>query len=428
MISFRSASSTACTAALVLFTSLEPAAVTSAFAADDGCVALTGATLHLPEGESSGTLVLEGGKIADVGARAEIPRGCREIDVRGNQVTAGLVESRTQIGLVEISLEPGTRDGALDRDDPVRAGFRAVDGYNPLSSLIAITRFGGLTSAVIAPGGGLISGQGAWVDLAGLSQDAAAVAPHVAMYARIGGPVGGTVLDLRELFDLAEQYRQGGTDSLGRLHVPESVSRVDLESLAPVLDGEMPLVIGADRAADIEALLRLVARYELRLIIAGGAEAWMLASELAQREVPVIVDPLVYGPGSFDQLHARPDNAALLHEAGASVIISGYNSHNARKLRQLAGNAVRAGLDHGAAIRAITEAPARAFGMDGYGRLERGAVANVAVWSGDPLEISTRLTHLFIRGKAVPLDSRQEELFRRSRRLPGTPAPALSLP
>ena len=86
----------------------------------------------------------------------------------------------------------------------------------------------------------------------------------------------------------------------------------------------------------------------------------------------MIVDPLVYGPGSFDQLHARPDNAALLHEAGASVIISGYDSHNARKLRQLAGNAVRAGLDHGAAIRAITEAPARAFGMDDYGRLEAG--------------------------------------------------------
>jgi imidazolonepropionase-like amidohydrolase len=408
--------------------SLVPAASRSASPADDGCTALTGATLHLPDGESSGTLVLDGGKVADVGEQAKVPRGCREVDVRGNQITAGLVESRTQIGLVEISLESGTRDGALDRDDPVRAGFRAVDGYNPLSSLIAVTRLGGLTSAVIAPDGGLVSGQGAWVDLAGLSQGAAVVAPQVAMVARIGGPVGGTVLDLRELFDVAQQYREGGADSLGRLHVPESISRVDLESLAPVLDGAMPLVIGADRAADIEALLRLAARFELRLIIAGGAEAWMLAPELARREIPVIVDPLVYGPGSFDQLHARPDNAALLHEAGASVIISGYDSHNARKLRQLAGNAVRAGLDHGAAIRAITEAPARAFGMDDYGRLERGAVANVVVWSGDPLEISTRLTHLFIRGSEVPLDSRQEELFRRYRRLPGTPAPALSLP
>ena len=157
---------------------------------------------------------------------------------RGNQITAGLVESRTQIGLVEISLERGNPGrGPGSRTIRCARGFRAVDGYNPLSSLIAVTRLGGLTSAVISPGRRTDQRAGC------LGRSRGSVPGNAADGGtsrrdgtpEIGGPVGGTVLDLRELFDVAKQYREGGADSLGRLHVPESISRVDLESLAPLL-------------------------------------------------------------------------------------------------------------------------------------------------------------------------------------------------
>ena len=143
----------------------------------------------------------------------------------------------------------------------------------------------------------------------------------------------------------------------------------------------------------------------------------MVAKALAARKVPVIVDPLLYGPGGFDQLRARPDNAALLAAAGVPVLMSVMNTHQTRKLRQVAGNAVREGLRWEDALLAVTERPAAAFGLAEYGRLEAKAVANVVVWSGDPFELSTQAERVYIRGVEVPKTSRQTELRDRWRRI-----------
>ena len=192
----------------------------------------------------------------------------------------------------------------------------------------------------------------------------------------------------------------------------------DLRALLPVARGALPLVVAVDRAADIEALLRLTARTPLRLIILGGAEAWQVAGPLAARRVPVIVDPLLAGPGGFDQLAARPDNAALLAAAGVPVMFGTSSSHHVRKLRQLAGNAVRAGLAPGVALDALTRVPAEAFGLADRGRLEVGARADLALWSGDPFELDTRLVGLWIGGAEQALTSRQTALRDRYRHLP----------
>jgi cytosine/adenosine deaminase-related metal-dependent hydrolase len=149
---------------------------------------------------------------------------------------------------------------------------------------------------------------------------------------------------------------------------------------------------------------------------------------LAEADIAVIINPLIYGPGSFDQREARPDNAQLLAEAGVDVIISTRSAHFARSLRQLAGNAVRGGMDHTAAVRAITSTPARVFGLSDRGEIARGAFANLVIWSGDPLEIGTRVETMLIAGRAVELTSRQTDLFERYRELPGSPVPPLSLP
>jgi imidazolonepropionase-like amidohydrolase len=196
------------------------------------------------------------------------------------------------------------------------------------------------------------------------------------------------------------------------------LSRQSLEALQPVLRGEQPLVVTAHRASDIEAALRLADDLKLRLILEGASEAWMLADELARRKVSIVIDPLQNLPQRFDRLHSRSDNAAILSRAGASVVLSTFSAHQARLLWQRAGNAVRLGMDHDAAIRAITEAPADAFGLKGYGRIEPGSVGNIVVWSGDPLQTGTRVENVFVRGREQSLETRQTLLLQRYRTLP----------
>ena len=382
------------------------------------CTAYVGGTVYLPQGPSEGaTLVVDG---ATIGSSAE---GCTEVDVTGKVITPGLVSVGSEIGLVEVGLESSTRDG-----DPggssVRASFQVVDGYNPRSTLGPVQRLEGVTSAVIKPSGGLVSGQGAWVDLAGTEVEHRSVA----MFANVGGRAY-ALHQLGELLDDARAFGRGEAAFVrDQYDLLSEASRRDLEALQPVLAGDLPLVVSADRASDISAVVRFAEREAVQVVLFGAAEGWLVADELAAAEIPVFVNPLVYGPGGFDQVHGREDNAALLVEAGVTVGILANWTHNLRKARQLGGNAVRGGLDHLDAVRALTEVPAEVFGLPGHGELAVGATANVVIWSGDPLELSSRVETMLIHGEEVPLRSRQTALFERYRELPGSPVGALPLP
>jgi len=393
------------------------------------CIALTGGRLALPGAKpTQGTLVMTDGRIAEAGPSAAVPAGCERIAIDGRVVTAGLIDAASTIGLAEIDLEPITVDQDAGGTDPVRAAFRAADGYNPQSVLIPVARAGGVTSALIAPTGGLVAGQAAWVDLAGATQREALRASPAAIAASLDGPAGTALRRLRELLEDARLFvtRREAWEKNQSRQFPWS--RSDLEALRPLIEREIPLVVAADRASDIEALLRLAEEQKIDVVVRGGAEAHLLATEIAAARVPVILDPFVYGPGSYDQVHGRSDNAARLHAAGVTIALSTYSGHNVRKLRQLAGNAVRDGLPWEVALEAITAAPARIFGMGDHGTLARGSVANVVVWSGDPLEIGERVERIWIAGRPFEPRSRQTELFERYRTMPGTPQPALPLP
>jgi hypothetical protein len=413
--------------------------------ADEPCRVLTGARVHLPGGPSDdAVIVLVGERIAAAGnivagLELSIPntgsarfqgQACVQQDYSGREITAGLIEAGSSLGLVEIGLEAATRDHNWEAGPANRAALVVADAYNARSTLIPVARLGGITSALIVPRGGLISGQGAVVDLRGGSQQEAVVNRSAALYAsmRTGGSRAAGIHLLGQALDDARFLsRNGAAYEAGRTR-PLSAGPLALAAIADVVRNRIPLVVAADRAADIEALLRLAATQNIRLVIAGGAEAWLLADELSTARVAVIVNPLVYGPGSFDQVEARADNAALLDAAGVHVIIATGSSHFARNLRQRAGNAVRGGLSHHAALRAITATPAEVFGLRHRGRIEAGAIANLVSWSGDPLEISSRPLEILIRGAAMPLRSRQTELLDRYRRPPGTPVPPEPLP
>ena len=405
------------------------AAVLGSSALRAECVALEGGRVALPGAKPEpGTVVLRDGRIAAAGATAAVPEGCRRVSVAGKVVTPGLIDPSSTLGVDEIDLEESTQDTDAGGADPVRAAFRVADGYNPGSVLIPVARAGGVTSAVVAPAGGLVSGQAAWVDLEGASQADAVKRAPVAISVNLANTAGASLRMLRELLEDARRFvtqRDAWERGQSRTF---PWSRLDLEALRPVIEGNLSLVVGADRASDIEAVLRLAAEAKVRVVIRGAAEGHLVAEQLARAGVGVIVDPTVYGPGGYDQVRARRGNAALLRKAGVTVAISSYSPHNLRKLRQLAGNAVRDGLPWEGGLEAITAAPARLFGMDGYGVLAPGGVANVAVWSGDPLEISSRLEQLYLHGESVTLRSRQTELFEKYRKPPGSPRPALPLP
>jgi imidazolonepropionase-like amidohydrolase len=149
----------------------------------------------------------------------------------------------------------------------------------------------------------------------------------------------------------------------------------------------------------------------MKPVIAGAAEAWVVAEELARENVPVLLDALDNLPYSFDSIGSRLDNAALLHAAGVRIAFTQFGeSHNARKIRQLAGNAVAHGLPKDVALAGLTTRPAEIFGLTDRGRIAPGQVADLVLWNGDPLEVTTLAEHVWIGGSAIEMRSRQSEL------------------
>lgn len=399
------------------------------------CTAITGGQVHVGDAVvSSGTVLITGDEIGGVGSSVTIPDGCRVVDATGAVVTAGFVHPQNVLGIVEVGLESASVDIHPDGTrGPVRPSFAVHESYNPDAVAIPVTRIAGVTSAVVVPEGGTFSGWSAWVDLAGNTQAKTVQKPRLAQHLRLGAREGarGTALHRATLlFEEAKLYSKSRSDWLKNKHRAFRFPASELEAVLPVLTGMVPLVVHADRASDIEAALRLADAYGFRMILAGATEAWRHAETLSARKIPVILDPITNAPESFDRFFARSDAAAILSKAGVPLILttSDFTSHNLRKLAQAAGNAVRSGLPHAAALAAVTSGPADAFGMKGHGRLAPGARANVVVWSGDPFELSSSPTHVFIGGREVPLVSRQTRLRDRYRTLPGSPAPSLSVP
>lgn len=389
-------------------------------------VAITGATLQTmsPAGLlENGTLVIVDGRIAAVGVGIPIPPDARRIDARGRVVTPGLFNSLTRLGIVEVSAAEGTGDGQV-KNDRITAAFDVADAINPRSTLIAVNRIEGLTRAIVAPqpGSSLIAGQGALIHL-GLSADLL-VRERVAMFAALGeqgaelagGARGAAMLRLREALQDAADYAAHRKEFASGDRREYSLSRLDLEALAPVARGEQPLVVAVHRASDIVAVLRLAKQVGLRLILAGVTEGWKVAREIAAADVPVLVEPLDNLPQSFEQLGATLENAARLRAAGVRVAFMNGDAHNARNVRQSAGNAVANGMSWHDALAAMTIVPAGIWGLaDRYGSLEPGKDADLVIWDGDPLEVTTFADMVFIRGQEIPMESRQTLLRDRYR-------------
>ena len=394
-------------------------------------IAITGGKIYPVSGPAieRGTVLLRDGKIVAVGADVAIPADAQRVDATGKIVTPGLVNAATQLGLVEIGAVGSTRDASARGHDGVAAAFMPWEGLNPTSVLLGPARDGGITSAVVYPRGGLISGQAAVIHLVpGTATDMILRAP-VAMVASLGQyngmPRAETIMRLREILSDAKVYRTRRADFERAQTRAFAASRLDLEALLPVLDGKLPLIINADKASDIDAAMRLSKEFGFHLIIGGGAEAWQIADKLAAAKVPVLTGAMNNIPDSFASLGQRQENAGILASAGVSVSLIGNagggdeEAFNVRNVRYEAGNAVAYGMDWNAALRAITLSPAEVFGVaDRVGSLQVGKMADIVVWSGDPFEFASQPERVFVRGVQQTTPSRQDLLEERYKTLP----------
>ena len=332
------------------------------------------------------------------------------LDADGRTVTPTLFAGITAAGLSEIGMVYEAVDSRLSDlyTGLMHPEFDVRRAYNPHSTVIPVTRIEGFgyTLLMAAPGDRTISGQGSLVRFdGGFDSFEGKTTIYVNVDGYSGNKIGGSRAAHWMLLESVFEELSVDDEDL------TLISASGKATLKAVRRNGL-FVFRANRASDILQALRFSREHNLNPIISGGQEAWIVREELARSGVPVVLNALDNLPGSFDGLGARLDNAALLYEAGVTVLFTSGETHNARKLRQVAGNAVANGLAYGAAVEAITSLPAEVFG--GKPRMiAPGLQADLVIWSGDPLDVNSAADQVIIGGVPDSMKSRQTQLLER---------------
>jgi hypothetical protein len=360
-------------------------------------------------------LLITNGRIAAVGRGLTAPAGAQIVDAAARPVTPGLFGGIGHLGIEEIGLEPSVADYSL-KLGPMRPEFDVSPAFNPESPVLGVSRIGGVTFAMLAPtaspdaespGGSIIGGQGSVAFLNGT------LAPNArALFVDVGGDASALSGGSRaaQFMLLQQAVTEVRSPKLLLPNDQRLLTPAGRQALLSYLGGTYPVVFDVDRAADIRQVIALAQREKWHVVVKGGTEAWRVAPELAAAHIPVVLNPLDNLPESFDAIGATLENAARLDRAGVTIAFTFDDPapHNIRRLRQAAGVAVAHGLRWEAALAALTRNPAEIFGVaDRNGSIAPGRPADLVLWSGDPLEVSTLADRVFVQGEAVPMQSRQ---------------------
>ncbi len=400
-----------------------------AFAQD---VTITNARLVLGDGAApieGGTVVVRGGNVVYAGPASGAPAGGTAVDAGGAWVTPGLFATVTTLGLADVSAV-GESNDITARGSPFSASLDASTAINPTSQHILVHRAAGITRAATTtmPSGSIFAGQGAIIDLDGDSRPVMQARAFQMINLGEGGAdlAGGSRVAAHVLLRSALREAQALS---GKSGIPQTteiakgddvlLSRFDAEALVPVVTGQQKLYVAAERMADIRATLALKSEFpRLDLVLVGATEGWLVANDIAAAGVPVIANGLIDLPETFEQLGATQSNAGRLAQAGVKVAINAATMQDPRRLQQVAGNLVAltrvpgaSGMDWGKAFAAISSVPADISGMGGKaGVLKAGALGDVVMWDGDPLEVGSVPTRVFIGGVEQDLTNHQTRL------------------
>ena len=375
--------------------------------------AITNATVHTVTEQGvleNATVVVENGKV--IAINPETLTADTIIDAQGKILTPGFIGAMNQLGLVEVGAVSRSRDAGDKKADIT---FDASLAFNPRSTVIPYSRKGGITSNVVAPRGGddMFKGQTFFTDLSGEFDSVRS--SHNNVVIDLGSQSKGSralalqnlQVKLEDAVKALAKSKEKTKDTKDQKDAKEP-SR-EAQVMNALLAGDKALVAYADRATDLLALLKIKAEFSLDLVLVGAADAVLIASEIAEAKVPVVMAALDNLPGSFDSLHASLENAATLTQAGVIVALAVDDTHNLYQLRFHAGNAIANGLSRDAALASVTANVAEAFNLDS-GKIAVGKTADLVLWSADPFELSTQVSHIWIAGKEYSTKSRQDAL------------------
>lgn len=404
-----------------------------------GTFAITNARIVTVSGAviEKGTVVIQDGKIAAVGASVNVPRNAEVIKGDGMTVFPGMIDAATNLGLAEIS---GGANATMDVAEvgTMNANAKAIKGINPHTSHVNVTRINGITTVMSFPTGGVVAGQAAVINLNGATQDEMAVIPEVGLvinFPRVamgrgfgGGFGGGQPMDfnaavrrrdeqldeLKKAFKSADDYQKARDAYEANKSLPYTAYDIKLDALVPYVRGAKPIFFIAERELDIKGVAKFVADLKLKGIIIGGQEAWKAADDLKKNNISVVFTNIYQLPTSedfpYDYYYSAPGK---MQAAGLKFAVStGEGGGEVRDLPYQAGIAGAFGLSREEALKAVTIYPAQILGIDDkYGSIDQGKVANIVVTDGDILDPRTQVKYLFINGRLLPLTSRHTELF-----------------
>jgi imidazolonepropionase-like amidohydrolase len=360
-----------------------------------------------------GVILVEDGAIRALGTDVRVPDGVERMDATGKVVLPGLVDAHTHLGVHEEA-EGWAGDDTNEMTDPVTPHVRALDGINPADLGFRDAIAGGVLTANVNPGSGNpIGGQTVALRCAGRTVDEMVLRAPSGVKSALGeNPKRvysdrkefpstrlGTAAAIRDAFVKTGNYLAKRDRGDG-----EPVDR-DLrwETLAMVLRREIPWRQHCHRADDIATALRLADEFGYRLVIDHGTEAAPLADRIAERGVPVLIGPLLTSRSKVELRNRSLANPGRLAAAGVELgIITDHPVVPIQLLHVQAALAVKEGLDPAAALRAVTLLPARIMGVDDrVGSLLAGKAATLCVWSGDPLDVRSRVEAAWIEGRRV---------------------------
>jgi imidazolonepropionase-like amidohydrolase len=391
-------------------------------------IAIKGATIHPVSGPEipNGTVVFEAGKITTLGADAAIPAGAEVIEANGKHVYPGLINANTVLGLVEIGAVRATVD--VEEAGALNPNVRSITSVNPDSELIPVARAAGVLTALSVPEGGIISGQSAVLRLDGWTPEEMSVLSPAAMHLRWPNltidrrprarksvkdqqkEIDKSQKQIRDAFQIARAYWQARKNP-----GPDFKSDLRWEALMPVFDGKLPLFVHASTLAQIEAALAWAKEMQLKIVLVDGDDAWRVAAQLKEMDVPVILGPATsLPPRRDDDYDSAWSSAAKLQAAGVRFCIASNGrgaETNERNVGYEAGLAAGYGLPKEEALKSVTLYPAQILGVaDRLGSLETGKAATLIVTNGDPLDFPTVVEAAYVDGRKIDLSNRQTRL------------------
>ena len=369
---------------------------------------------------NNASVLLENGKIAQVGSNITAT-DAEVIDCTGMFIYPGMIDGGTRLGLVEVSSVPETVDYAENGN--VTPNMQALTTVNPNSEAIGVTRVSGVTTVLTVPSGGLFPGTAALINLNGYTPDQMyggfkAVAMTFPSSGRRGRfdrrseedikkDSDKALKDANDIWENAKSYLELKKSGAELSYYPE------MDQLAKVITGELPLLVEVNAASDIQNAIKWVQGKNIKVIFTGVAEGWRVADEIAKAGIPVVTGPVQELPTrQSDRYDAAYTNAGKLAKAGVKVALRTDEEENVRNLPFHAAFAAAYGLGKEEALKAVTINPAEIFGIaDQYGSVEAGKRANLIVSTGDPFETRSQIIHVFIDGYRVPMSNRHIRLY-----------------